>query len=67
MFKLENTIKLKSIFTAFGLSTLLATTLVASNDNRSIDGAVKYDSVKGKYGPYHLNTQDTKKTMIMVD
>lgn len=60
MFKLENTIKLKSIFTAFGLSTLLATTLVASNDNRSIDGAVKYDSVKGKYGPYHLNTQDTK-------
>lgn len=60
MFKLENTIKLKSIFTAFGLSTLLATTLVASNDNRSIDGAVKYDSVKGKYGPYYLNTQDTK-------
>jgi len=59
MFKLENTTKLKSTLTALGLSTLLATSLVAG-DNRSVDGAVKYNSVKGMDGPYHLNMQETK-------
>ncbi|XOB60786.1 c-type cytochrome [Campylobacterota bacterium DY0563] len=59
MFKLENTKKLSSIVLGFGLSALLATSLVANND-MSVDGAVKYPTKDGKYGPYHVNTQDVK-------
>lgn len=59
MFKLENTKKLSSVFLGLGLSTLLATSLVAKND-MSIDGAVKYPIKDNKYGPYHVNTQNTK-------
>jgi len=59
MFKLENTKKLKTLL-GLGLSVVLATSLAAAN-NMSIDGAVKYEVKDGKYGPYHLNMQDTKK------
>lgn len=59
MFKLENTIKLKKTLLTLGLSTLLASTLCANND-MSVDGAVKYPIKDGKYGPYHVNTQDVK-------
>ena len=59
MFKLENTKKLKTLL-GLGVSAVLATTLVAGN-GVSIDGAVKYEVKDGKYGPYHLNMQDTKK------
>lgn len=58
MFKLENTKKLKSTLLGFGLSTFLASTLFAAN-GVSVDGAVKYPTKDGKYGPYHVNTQDT--------
>ena len=56
MFKLENTKKLSTIILGFGLSVLLATSLVASNE-MSIDGAVKYPTKDGKYGPYYVNDQ----------
>jgi len=59
MFKLENTKKLSSIVLGFGLSALLATSLVASSD-MSVDGAVKYPTKDGKYGPYHVNDQKVK-------
>ncbi len=59
MFKLENTIKLKKTLLTLGLSTLLATSLYATNE-MSVDGAVKYPTKDGKYGPYHVNTQDVK-------
>ncbi|XPV70112.1 MAG: c-type cytochrome [Halarcobacter sp.] len=59
MFKLENTIKLKNTLLTLGLSALLATSLYAKND-MSVDGAVKYPIKDGKYGPYHVNTQDIK-------
>lgn len=58
MFKLENTIKLKTLL-GLGLSTILATSLLASN-GVSIDGGIKYSTEDGKYGPYHLNQQDIK-------
>lgn len=59
MFKLENTKKLSSILVGLGLSAILATSLVAKND-MSIDGAVKYPTKDGKYGPYHVNDQKVK-------
>ncbi|WP_072680606.1 c-type cytochrome [Arcobacter sp. LA11] len=59
MFKLENTKKLKTLL-GLGLSVFLATSLFSAN-GVSIDGAVKYEVKDGKYGPYHLNMQDTKK------
>ncbi len=59
MFKLENTIKLNSLFFGLGLSALLATSLVAKNE-MSIDGAVKYPTKDGKYGPYYVNDQKVK-------
>lgn len=55
MFKLENTKKLNSILLGLGLSALLATSLVAKNE-MSIDGAVKYPTKDGKYGPYHTTS-----------
>lgn len=58
MFKLENTKKLKTLL-SLGLSLSLATSLFAAN-GMSVDGAVKYEVKDGKYGPYHLNMQDTK-------
>ena len=59
MFKLENTKKLSSIIAGLGLSAILATSLVAKNE-MSIDGAVKYPTKDGKYGPYHINDQKVK-------
>lgn len=59
MFKLENTKKLNSILLGLGLSALLATSLVAKNE-MSVDGAVKYPTKDGKYGPYHVNDQKVK-------
>ena len=59
MFKLENTKKLKTLL-GLGLSVVLAASLAAAN-GVSVDGAVKYEVKDGKYGPYHLNMQDTKK------
>ncbi len=59
MFKLENTKKLSSVLAGLGLSAILATSLVAKNE-MSIDGAVKYPTKDGKYGPYHVNDQKVK-------
>ena len=42
MFKLENTKKLKTALLGIGLSTLLASSLVAAPKESSVDGAVKY-------------------------
>lgn len=59
MFKLENTTKLKRTLLTLAVSSFLATSLVAKND-MSVDGAVKYPTKNGKYGPYHVNTQNIK-------
>lgn len=59
MFKLENTKKLKTTLLSVSLSTFLATSAFAAN-GVSVDGAVKYPTKDGKYGPYHVNMQDTK-------
>ncbi len=71
MFNLENIKKLKSTFIGLGFvgtallvsgcnngDVKLATAMTKSED-RSVDGAVKYNKVSGMYGPYHLNTQKT--------
>lgn len=58
MFKLENTKMFKTLL-GLGLSVVLATCLAAAN-GMSVDGAVKYEIKDGKYGPYHLNMQDSK-------
>jgi S-disulfanyl-L-cysteine oxidoreductase SoxD len=59
MFKLENIKKLNSSVLALSISALLSTSLYAGN-GVSVDGAVKYPTKDGKYGPYHVNTQDKK-------
>jgi cytochrome c len=64
MFKLENTKKLKSTLLSIGLSTLLATSLMAASKEVSVDGAVKYPVKDGKYSSYHINTQDIKNYNI---
>lgn len=60
MFKLENIKKLKT--TLVGLSVIGAALLTSGcvQNGSSVDGAVKYDGKEGKYGPYYVNTQDTK-------
>lgn len=60
MFKLENiTKKLNSSILALGASALLASSLYAAN-GVSVDGAVKYPTKDGKYGPYYVPTTDGK-------
>ena len=58
MFKLENTKKLKTALLGIGLSTLLASSLVAAPKESSVDGAVKYLIKDGKYSSYYVNTQE---------
>ncbi|PLY11336.1 MAG: sulfur oxidation protein SoxCD [Arcobacter sp.] len=59
MFKLENTTKkLKTTLLTLGVTSLFASSLLANGV--SVDGAVKYPTKDGKYGPYHVNTQDVK-------
>ena len=60
MFKLENTKKLKSALLGIGLSTFLASSVLASSKEMSVDGAVKYPIKDGKYTSYYLNTQEVK-------
>jgi cytochrome c len=60
MFKLENTKKLKSALLSIGLSTIFATSAIASSKDVSVDGAVKYPIKDGKYSSYYLNTQNIK-------
>lgn len=73
MFKLENIKNLKK--TLVGLSVVGAALLTSGcvdtaskgpisyadtvSKETSVDGAIRYDKVPGKYGPYHVNTQDT--------
>lgn len=66
MFKLENIKKLKT--TVVGLSVIGAALLTSGCSDTaatlsSVDGAVKYEIVKDKFGhkdgPYYVNTQDT--------
>uniref|UniRef100_UPI00404726D8 c-type cytochrome n=1 Tax=Aliarcobacter sp. TaxID=2321116 RepID=UPI00404726D8 len=64
MFKLENTKKLKSTLLGVGLSTLLATSLMAASNGVSVDGAVKYPIKDGKYSSYYVNTQEVKNYNI---
>lgn len=64
MFKLENTKKLKSTLLGVGLSTLLATSLMAASNGVSVDGAVKYPIKDGKYSSYYVNTQEVKSYNI---
>lgn len=60
MFKLENTTKkLKNTLLGLGISSVLASSLFAAN-GMSVDGAVKYPTKNGMYGPYHVNTQNLK-------
>ena len=59
MFKLENKKKLITTLLRVGVSALLATSAFGAN-GVSVDGAVKYPVKDGKYGPYSVNTQDTK-------
>lgn len=56
MFKLENTKKLSFLTIACSLFIPLASSLWAKNGT-SIDGAVKYPTKDGKYGPYYINDQ----------
>ncbi|WP_428022973.1 c-type cytochrome [Arcobacter sp.] len=59
MFKLENTTKkLKTTLLSLGVISLFAASAVANES--SVDGAVKYPTKDGKYGPYHINTQNVK-------
>ena len=64
MFKLENTKKLKTALLGIGLSTLLASSLVAAPKESSVDGAVKYPIKDGKYSSYYVNTQEVKDSNI---
>ncbi len=64
MFKLENTKKLKSALLSVCLSTLLASSAMASSKEASVDGAVKYPTKDGKYSSYYLNTQNVKNYEI---
>lgn len=54
MFKLENIKKLNSSILALGVSALLTSSLYASQNGVSVDGAVKYPTENGKYGPYYV-------------
>lgn len=61
MFSLENTKKLKITLLGVGISALMATTLFGATKNEmSVDGAVKYPTKDGKYGPYYVNDQQIK-------
>ena len=64
MFKLENIKKLKATLLSMGLSSLLATSVMAASKEVSVDGAVKYPVKDGKYNAYHVNTQDIKNYNI---
>ena len=64
MFNLENTKKLKTALLGIGLSTLLASSLVAAPKESSVDGAVKYPIKDGKYSSYYVNTQEVKDSNI---
>ena len=60
MFKLENIKKLNSALLSLGVSALVATSLSAASNGVSVDGAVKYPSVDGKYSDYYYNDQNVK-------
>jgi len=60
MFKLENIKKLNSALLSLGVSALVATSLSAATNGVSVDGAVKYPSVDGKYSEYYYNDQNIK-------
>lgn len=64
MFKLENTKKLKFTLLSIGLSTLLASSAMATSKETSVDGAVKYPIKDGKYNSYYVNTQEVKDSNI---
>jgi len=71
MFNLENIKKLKTSIIGISLigsaflisgcnnSDVKLATDITKSDDRSVDGAVKYNKVHGMYGPYFVNTQDT--------
>ena len=52
MFKLENIKKLKSTLLSVGLSTIFASSVMATTKEVSVDGAVKYPIKDGKYSSY---------------
>lgn len=65
MFNSENTKKLKITLLGVGLSALMATTVFGATKNEvSVDGAVKYPTKDGKYGPYYVNDQQIKEYNI---
>ena len=60
MFTLENITLKKTLVGLSIITTSLLTTACASN-NRSVDGAIKYEVKDGKYTSYHVNTQKVDK------
>ncbi len=61
MFTLENITLKKTLVGLSIIATSLLTTACASNNSRSVDGAVKYEVKDGKYTSYHVNTQKVEK------
>ena len=60
MFTLEKITLKKTLVGLSIITTALLTTACASN-NRSVDGAIKYEVKDGKYTSYHVNTQKVDK------